>query len=130
MLADELDYVVGVDTHLEEHVLAVVAAPSGAVMARRSVASSGRGYAAALRFAREIGNGRRVWRSRAQAATAPALPATWPAAARACSRSAARRGPSGACAAKTTRSTRRGLGGRRLPARRSRCRAAANAARR
>ena len=31
MVADELDYVVGVDTHLDEHVLAVVAAPTGAV---------------------------------------------------------------------------------------------------
>jgi transposase len=61
MLADELDYVVGVDTHLEEHVLAVVAAPSGAVVARRSVCSSARGYAAALQFAREIADGRRVW---------------------------------------------------------------------
>ena len=31
MLADELDYVVGVDTHRDEHVLAVVVAPAGAV---------------------------------------------------------------------------------------------------
>ncbi len=43
MVADELDYVVGVDTHLDEHVLAVGAAPSGAVVARRSVDASGRG---------------------------------------------------------------------------------------
>jgi hypothetical protein len=28
MLADELDYVVGVDTHRDEHVIAVVAAPT------------------------------------------------------------------------------------------------------
>jgi transposase len=61
MVADELDYVVGVDTHLDEHVLAVVAAPSGAVVARRSVRASGRGYATALRFAAETANGRRVW---------------------------------------------------------------------
>ncbi len=61
MLADELDYVVGVDTHLDEHVLAVVAAPSGAVVARRAVRASGPGYAAALRFAREAANGARVW---------------------------------------------------------------------
>jgi len=60
MVADELDYVVGVDTHLDEHVLAVVAAPSAAVVARRSVRASGRGYAAALRFAAETANGRRV----------------------------------------------------------------------
>jgi hypothetical protein len=29
MVADELDYVVGVDTHRNEHVLAVVVAPGG-----------------------------------------------------------------------------------------------------
>jgi transposase len=61
MVADELDYVVGVDTHLEEHVLAVVAAPSGAVVARRSVRANGGGYGAALRFAAETAEGRRVW---------------------------------------------------------------------
>jgi transposase len=61
MLADERDYVVGVDTHLDEHVLAVVAAPSGAVVARRSVRASARGYSAALQFAREAANGARVW---------------------------------------------------------------------
>jgi transposase len=61
MLADELDYVVGVDTHLEEHVLAVVAAPSGAVVARRAVRANARGYAAALRFAGEAAGCARVW---------------------------------------------------------------------
>ena len=60
MVADELDYVVGVDTHLDERVLAVVAAPSGAVVARRSVQASGRGYAAAFRFAADTANGARV----------------------------------------------------------------------
>ena len=61
MVADELDYVVGVDTHLDEHVLAVVAAPSGARIARRSVRASPRGYSAALRFAAEVTSGPRVW---------------------------------------------------------------------
>ena len=61
MLADELDYVLGVDTHLDEHVLAVVAAPSGAVVAQRSVRASARGYSAALQFAREAASGGRVW---------------------------------------------------------------------
>jgi transposase len=61
MLADELDYVVGVDTHLDEHVLAVVASPSGAVVAKRSVRANARGYASALRFAVEAGSGARVW---------------------------------------------------------------------
>jgi transposase len=61
MLADELDYVVGVDTHLDEHVVAVVAAPSGAVLARRAVGANARGYSAALRFAGEAATGARVW---------------------------------------------------------------------
>ena len=61
MVADEVDYVVGVDTHLDEHVLAVVAAPSGAMVARLSVRASGRGYTAALRFAGEAAAGARVW---------------------------------------------------------------------
>jgi len=53
MLADQVAFVVGVDTHRDEHVLAVVASPSGAVVARRSVRSAARGYAEALRFAEE-----------------------------------------------------------------------------
>jgi transposase len=61
MLADELDYVVGVDTHLDEHVFAVVAASSGAVVAQRSLRASARGYARALQFAQEAANGARVW---------------------------------------------------------------------
>jgi transposase len=61
MLADQVDYVVGVDTHRDQHVLAVVAAPAGAVVAQRSVVAGGRGYAQALRFAEEYGAGVRVW---------------------------------------------------------------------
>jgi len=61
MVADELDYVIGVDTHLDEHVLAIIAAPSGAVVARRSIQASARGYNAALRFAAAEANGARVW---------------------------------------------------------------------
>ena len=61
MLADQVDYVVGVDTHRDEHVLAVVVASTGAVVAQRSVAATARGYAQALRFADEHAGGRRVW---------------------------------------------------------------------
>jgi transposase len=61
MVADQLDYVVGVDTHLDEHVLAIVAKPSGALVAQRAVPASARGYAAALRFATDKGGGARVW---------------------------------------------------------------------
>jgi len=61
MVANEVDYVVGVDTHRDEHVLAVVVAPAGAVVARQTVSASGRGYAQALRFAQRYAAGARVW---------------------------------------------------------------------
>jgi transposase len=61
MVADEVDYVVGVDTHRDEHVLAVVVAPAGAVVARRAVSTNGRGYGQALRFAQQHASGARVW---------------------------------------------------------------------
>lgn len=61
MVADELDYVVGVDTHRDEHVLAVVAAPAGTVVAQRTLAASVGGYGQALRFARKQAEGARVW---------------------------------------------------------------------
>jgi transposase len=51
MLADEVDYVIGVDTHRDQHTLAVVVAPTGAVVAQTVVRASGAGYARALRFA-------------------------------------------------------------------------------
>jgi transposase len=61
MLADELDYVVGVDTHRDEHVLAVVAAASGAVLARQAVRANRRGYEEALRFVAETASRARAW---------------------------------------------------------------------
>jgi transposase len=61
MVADELDYVVGVDTHRDEHVMAVVVVPAGAVVAQRTVSATGRGYAQALRFAQRYAGGARVW---------------------------------------------------------------------
>jgi transposase len=61
MLADELDYVVGVDTHRDRHTLAVVAAPSGGVVAQRSVRTNARGYAEAVRFAEKHAPGARLW---------------------------------------------------------------------
>ena len=61
MLADELDYVIGVDTHRDQHTLAVVATATGAVLAQVVVESSARGYAAALRFASRKASGARVW---------------------------------------------------------------------
>ena len=61
MLADEVDYVIGVDTHRDQHTLAVVVAPTGAVLAQRVVRASGRGYAQALRFAEGHAGGARAW---------------------------------------------------------------------
>jgi transposase len=61
MLADELDYVVGVDTHRDEHTLVVVAAGTGALLAERSVSADPGGYRLALKFADRFAAGRRVW---------------------------------------------------------------------
>jgi len=61
MLADEVDYVIGVDTHRDQHTLAVVAAPTGAVVAQTVIRATGRGYAQALRFAERHAGGVRAW---------------------------------------------------------------------
>ena len=61
MLADEVDYVIGVDTHRDQHTLAVVAAPTGAVLAQTVVRAGGAGYARALRFGESHADGVRVW---------------------------------------------------------------------
>ena len=52
---------VGVDTHRDEHTLAVVEARTGAVVAQGRVASTRSGYAHALRFARCHADAARVW---------------------------------------------------------------------
>jgi transposase len=61
MLADEVDYVIGVDTHRDQHTLAVIAAPAGAVLAQAVLGANTRGYSAALRFAAKHAAGVRVW---------------------------------------------------------------------
>jgi len=61
MLADELDYVVGVDTHRDEHVLAVLTAPAGAITAGKAVRANRRGYREALRIADHYAPGSRAW---------------------------------------------------------------------
>jgi transposase len=61
MLADEVDYVIGVDTHRDQHTLAVVVAPTGAVLAQTVVRATGCGYAQALRFAASHAGGVRAW---------------------------------------------------------------------
>jgi len=61
MLADEVDYLIGVDTHRDQHTLAIVVAPTGAVVAQTVVRASGAGYANALRFASRHASGARAW---------------------------------------------------------------------
>jgi hypothetical protein len=48
MLADQLDYVVGVDPHRDSHALAVVHVLTGAVVFEATVAASSQGYVQAL----------------------------------------------------------------------------------
>ena len=61
MLADELEYVIGVDTHCDEHVLAVLTAAAGAVVAGEALPGNVRGYRETLRFAGRYAAGRRAW---------------------------------------------------------------------
>jgi transposase len=62
MLADELDYVIGVDTHRDAHSLAVVAAPSGGlVLVEPSLSACPRGYRRALALVRAQAAGARVF---------------------------------------------------------------------
>jgi transposase len=61
MLAEELDFVIGVDTHADSHTLALVAAASGGLLGGGTVAATARGYAQAFRLAVERAPGRRAW---------------------------------------------------------------------
>jgi transposase len=61
MLADELDFVVGVDPHRDSHAIAVVEVRSGVVVVESSVAADSCGYAEALRVAEEHAPGRRAF---------------------------------------------------------------------
>jgi len=61
MLADELDFVVGVDPHRDAHALAIVNAATGAALFEVQVGASERGYARALCLAEREAPGRRAW---------------------------------------------------------------------
>ena len=61
MLADRLDYVVGVDPHRDVHALAIVEVRTGGVVFEASVAASSGGYARALELADEHASGRRAF---------------------------------------------------------------------
>ena len=61
MLADQLDYVVGVDPHRDSHALAVVDVRTGAVVFESAVAANGDGYARALELVDVHASGRRAF---------------------------------------------------------------------
>src|SRR5438552_6444258 len=61
MLADQLDYVVGVDPHRDSHALAVVDVRTGAVVLEANVAANSDGYRQALLLGEEHAPGRRVF---------------------------------------------------------------------
>jgi transposase len=61
MLADELDYVLGVDTRRDEQVMAVVTAPAGAVVAVVAAPANAHGDRELLRVADQHARGRRAW---------------------------------------------------------------------
>jgi transposase len=61
MLADQLDYIVGVDPHRDSHSLAVVQIVSGAVVFESTIDANSVGYAQALSLAEEHAPGRRAF---------------------------------------------------------------------
>jgi len=61
MLADELDYVIGVDPHRDTHALAVVDVRTGGVVFEATTVADGDGYACVLRLADQHAPGRRVF---------------------------------------------------------------------
>lgn len=61
MLADQLDYVVGVDPHRDAHALAIVEVRSGVVVLEASVAADRAGYAEVVRLSECHAPGRRAF---------------------------------------------------------------------
>jgi transposase len=61
MLADELDYVIGVDPHRDSHAFAIVEAASGGLVFEGHVAATVPGYVEVLESAQTHGSARRAW---------------------------------------------------------------------
>ena len=61
MLADDVSYVVGVDTHVDGHALALVEAATVRTRRCLTIPATRRGYRQALLLARRCAPGRRVW---------------------------------------------------------------------
>ncbi len=61
MLADELDYVIGVDPHRDTHALAVVDVRSGGVVFEATAVADSEGYESVLRLSHQHAPGRRAF---------------------------------------------------------------------
>ena len=61
MLADQLDYVIGVDPHRDMHALAIVEVRTGAVVLETSVEANSSAYARAVQLGKEHAPGRRAF---------------------------------------------------------------------
>ena len=61
MLADQLDYVVGVDPHRDAHSIGIVDVRTGAVVFEAAVRADTAGYEEALRLAEQHAPGRRAF---------------------------------------------------------------------
>ena len=61
MLADELDFVVGVDSHRDWHAIAVVEVRNGVVVSEARVLANSSGYRDALRLVEHHASGRRAF---------------------------------------------------------------------
>jgi transposase len=61
MLADKVDFVLGVDTHADAHALALLEASTQRTRCAVTIPASRRGYRRALRLARRQAPGRRLW---------------------------------------------------------------------
>jgi hypothetical protein len=61
MLADQLDYVIGVDPHRDSHALAIVEVVTGVVVFEANVSASSDGYAQALTLVEQHAQGRRAF---------------------------------------------------------------------
>ncbi len=61
MLADQLDYVIGVDPHRDAHALAIVDVRTGGVVFEATAVADGEGYACVLRLVYQYAPGRRAF---------------------------------------------------------------------
>ena len=104
MLADELDFVLGVVTHRDVHAVGVIEVRSGVVAFEASVTADSSGYADALRLAQRHAPGRRAFAIEGTASFGAGLTAFSSTTASRCSRSVGY-GESAVQAARPTHST-------------------------